>query len=644
MTKEEAQSPRDEGDRQGAAEDDLEDGHLDDPVVLRRAGLRGGRALARARRRATSPARPRASAGSGSRRSRATRSPRHARAYPGTHDGLLPVDGPLRLAARRASTTSGTRTRSRSSSTPCGDGGWETYEEYAQVVNDDSARRSTLRGLLRFRDAEDGGVPLEEVEPAKEIVKRFATGAMSLGSLSREAHETLAVAMNRIGGRSNTGEGGEDPVRYVEDPNGDSRRSAIKQVASGRFGVNANYLANADELQIKMAQGAKPGEGGQLPGHKVDRYIASVRLTTPGRRPDLAAAAPRHLLDRGSQAADLRPALREPGRADLGEARRGGRRRDGRRGRREGERRPRADLRPRRRHRRLAALVDPVRRRPVGDRARRDAADARAERPALADLGADGRPAEDRPRRRRRGAPRRRRDGLRDGAADRDGLRDDARLPPEHVPGRDRDAGPRAAPALRAASPSTSSTSSSSSPRRRGGSWPGSACGASRISSAASTCSRPTTRSSAGASAASTSRPCCTPPDVPPARRVRREQRAGLAARRRARLAADRAGAPGDRARDAGGGELAIRNVNRTVGGLLSHARDEGARRGRAPARDDPLHAARLRRAVVRRLARARDRARRSSATRTTTSARASPAACSPSGRPTAPASSPRRT
>ena len=135
---------------------------------------------------------------------------------------------------------------------------------------------------MRFREAPDGGVPIEEVEPAQEIVKRFSTGAMSLGSLSREAHETLAVAMNRIGGRSNTGEGGEDPARYVVDANGDSRRSAIKQVASGRFGVNAHYLANADELQIKMAQGAKPGEGGQLPGHKVDRYIASVRLTTPG--------------------------------------------------------------------------------------------------------------------------------------------------------------------------------------------------------------------------------------------------------------------------------------------------------------------------------------------------------------------------
>ncbi len=158
----------------------------------------------------------------------------------------------------------------------------ETYEQYSKVVNEEAVRKATLRGLLRIRFAEDGGVPLEEVEPAKEIVKRFSTGAMSLGSISREAHETLAIAMNRIGGRSNTGEGGEDPVRFTPDPNGDSRRSKIKQVASGRFGVNINYLTNADELQIKMAQGAKPGEGGQLPGHKVDRYIASVRFTTPG--------------------------------------------------------------------------------------------------------------------------------------------------------------------------------------------------------------------------------------------------------------------------------------------------------------------------------------------------------------------------
>ncbi len=125
-------------------------------------------------------------------------------------------------------------------------------------------------------------IALEEVEPASEIVRRFCTGAMSLGSISREAHETLAIAMNRLGGRSNTGEGGEDPVRFAPDPNGDRRRSAIKQVASGRFGVTIHYLVNADELQIKMAQGAKPGEGGQLPGHKVDHYIGSIRHTTPG--------------------------------------------------------------------------------------------------------------------------------------------------------------------------------------------------------------------------------------------------------------------------------------------------------------------------------------------------------------------------
>ena len=162
-------------------------------------------------------------------------------------------------------------------------GGQQTYEEYSQLINDDAARRATLRGLLRFRELpEEEWLPLDEIEPAKAIVKRFSTGAMSLGSLSREAHETLAIAMNRLGGRSNTGEGGEDPVRYTPDPNGDSRRSAIKQVASGRFGVNIHYLVNSDELQIKMAQGAKPGEGGQLPGHKVDRYIGSIRFTTPG--------------------------------------------------------------------------------------------------------------------------------------------------------------------------------------------------------------------------------------------------------------------------------------------------------------------------------------------------------------------------
>ena len=157
----------------------------------------------------------------------------------------------------------------------------ERYDAYARAINDDATRRATLRGLLRLRTDREP-VALEEVEPAQEIVRRFATGAMSLGSISTEAHETLAIAMNRLGGRSNTGEGGEDPRRFTPDANGDRRRSAIKQVASGRFGVTIHYLVNADQLQIKMAQGAKPGEGGQLPGHKVDDYIGWVRHTTPG--------------------------------------------------------------------------------------------------------------------------------------------------------------------------------------------------------------------------------------------------------------------------------------------------------------------------------------------------------------------------
>ena len=155
------------------------------------------------------------------------------------------------------------------------------FRKYSDFCNDQSKHLATLRGLFEFKPAEHP-IPIEEVESVKSIVKRFATGAMSLGSISREAHETMAIAMNRIGGKSNTGEGGEDSVRYKPDANGDLRRSAIKQVASGRFGVTSEYLVNADELQIKMAQGAKPGEGGQLPGHKVDEYIAKVRHSTPG--------------------------------------------------------------------------------------------------------------------------------------------------------------------------------------------------------------------------------------------------------------------------------------------------------------------------------------------------------------------------
>ncbi len=161
----------------------------------------------------------------------------------------------------------------------------EKYRAFAEEINKQGREACTLRGLFRIRSAEEMGrepVPIEEVEPAAEIVKRFSTGAMSFGSISREAHTTLAIAMNRIGGKSNTGEGGEEPDRFKPLPNGDSLRSAIKQVASGRFGVTTEYLVNSDMIQIKMAQGAKPGEGGQLPGHKVDATIARVRHSTPG--------------------------------------------------------------------------------------------------------------------------------------------------------------------------------------------------------------------------------------------------------------------------------------------------------------------------------------------------------------------------
>jgi glutamate synthase (ferredoxin) len=159
-------------------------------------------------------------------------------------------------------------------------GSYETFKSYSQLVNDQATKLCTLRGLLEFKAGD--AVPLEEVEPAEAIMKRFKTGAMSYGSISKEAHETLAIAMNRIGGRSNTGEGGEDPERYLPLPNGDSRNSAIKQVASGRFGVTSEYLVSAKELQIKMAQGAKPGEGGQLPGTKVYPWVAKTRHTTAG--------------------------------------------------------------------------------------------------------------------------------------------------------------------------------------------------------------------------------------------------------------------------------------------------------------------------------------------------------------------------
>ena len=158
---------------------------------------------------------------------------------------------------------------------------YKVFKEYSELVNNQSKNLCTLRGLFEFKFA-PRPIPLEEVESVESIVKRFKTGAMSYGSISKEAHEALAIAMNRIGGKSNTGEGGEDPERYKPMPNGDSKNSAIKQVASGRFGVTSHYLTQAKELQIKMAQGAKPGEGGELPGAKVYPWIAKVRHSTPG--------------------------------------------------------------------------------------------------------------------------------------------------------------------------------------------------------------------------------------------------------------------------------------------------------------------------------------------------------------------------
>lgn len=209
---------------------------------------------------------------------------RHDRAYPPVATGYTGLHNPGEFHWRAngethawnpeviANIQAAARTNSR-----------EAYRHFAELADADARKRGTLRGLLRLKPAANGAsIPLEEVEPASEIVKRFCTGAMSLGAISTESHEALALAMNRMGGKSNTGEGGEDAVRYRPLPNGDSKRSAIKQVASGRFGVNIHYLTNADELQIKVAQGAKPGEGGELPGHKVDQYIARLRHSTPG--------------------------------------------------------------------------------------------------------------------------------------------------------------------------------------------------------------------------------------------------------------------------------------------------------------------------------------------------------------------------
>jgi glutamate synthase (NADPH/NADH) large chain len=315
-------------------------------------------------------------------------------------------------------------------------GRYEVFKEYTRLVDDQSRRLMTLRGLFRIRGVDPGTgageredaprpVQIDGVEPASSIIRRFATGAMSYGSISAEAHQTLAIAMNRLGGRSNTGEGGEDADRFIPDANGDLRRSAVKQVASGRFGVTSEFLVNADDLQIKMAQGAKPGEGGQLPGNKVYPWIAKTRYSTPGV--GLISPPPHHdiysIEDLKQLIHDLKnanPAARvhvklvsEVGVGTVAA----------------GVSKAHADVV-------LISGHAQARGRAVGARPGRNPADPAAQQAARPDRRAGRRPAEDRPRRDHRRAARGRGVRLRQRAARGLGLHHDARLPPGHLPGR----------------------------------------------------------------------------------------------------------------------------------------------------------------------------------------------------------------
>ena len=433
-----------QGAQQGRAQGDVQDGHLHAPELLRRADLRGHRPapgvhrsllhahyVARRRRRhrrdlggGRQAARPRVRAQAGA--ARRARGGRRVPVAPRRRvPPVQPRDG-LQAAARHAERA----VQDLQGVQPCRGQAERAPRHAARAV-------PPAPGVTP--------VPIEEVEPVESIVKRFATGAMSYGSISGEAHETLAIAMNRLGGKSNTGEGGEDAERFLPMANGDSKRSAIKQVASGRFGVTSEYLVNADELQIKMAQGAKPGEGGQLPGHKVYPWIAKTRHSTPGV--GLISPPPHHdiysIEDLAQLILDLKNANQH---ARISrEARRRGRRRHGGRGRGQGALRRRAHLGPRRRHRRVAAHQPEARRPALGAGTRGDAAGTGAEQAARPHRGAGGRPDEDRPRRRDRRAARRRGVRLRDRAAGGDGLHHDARLPPQYLPGGHCHAGSEAA-------------------------------------------------------------------------------------------------------------------------------------------------------------------------------------------------------
>ncbi len=355
-------------------------------------------------------------------------------------------------------------------------GDYATFKDYTSLVDDQSTRLATLRGLLELRPALRP-VPIDEVEPVETIVRRFKTGAMSYGSISGEAHEALAIAMNRIGGKSNTGEGGEDPARYEPMANGDSRNSAIKQVASGRFGVTVRVPRQRPRAPDQDGPGRQAGRGrpaARLQGLPVDREDPALHA---GRGPHLAAAAPRHLLDRGPRPAHPRPQERQPPGADQREAGRRGGRGHGGGGGRQGARGRGPDLRPRRRDGRLAADLDQARGRALGAGPRGGPPGAAAERPPEPDRGRGRRAAQDRPGRGRGRAAGRRGVRLRDRAARVPGLRDDARLPPQHLPGRASRRRTRSCASGSPATRSTSSTSCASSRRRCASTWRASASG-----------------------------------------------------------------------------------------------------------------------------------------------------------------------
>lgn len=323
-------------------------------------------------------------------------------------------------------------------------GSYKKFKEFTAMV-DSKESPIFLRDFLDFRRAP---ISIDRVEPVENIVQRFVTGAMSYGSISREAHEAMAIAMNKLHGRSNTGEGGEDRARFMPREDGTNLRSAIKQVASGRFGVTAEYLVNADEIQIKIAQGAKPGEGGQLPGFKVDEVIAKTRHSIPGISLISPPAPPRHLLHRRPGTAHLRPEEREPTGKNQREA--GGRKRCGHHCRRCGKGKGRFDshLGCRGRYGSLSCIIHPLCRHLARTRLERNAADTGAERPARTSDAASGRTAQNRPRHHTDGNARSRRIRFRHQCPDCTGLRNDAQMSPEHLPRRGGDTERRTAQTL----------------------------------------------------------------------------------------------------------------------------------------------------------------------------------------------------